>query len=133
LNALLRLVLAVDRDLSFCNRLGRRRDASHIALEALHVQRAVSKNEVGGTETIGGDFTLRKQRRGIETEELGVPRSAGQALIKKNISAIGFFGGEHAYDFDAARRDTLGQQRKRKAGEVEVSVDVEQLGEDDND
>jgi splicing factor 3B subunit 2 len=88
-------------------------------------------SEIGGTESIGGEFTLRKQRKGIETEEPGVPRSAGQVLPEKNISATGFFGGEHAYDLDAARRDTIGQQRKRKAGEVEVSVDVDQLGEDD--
>lgn len=88
-------------------------------------------SEVGGTESIGGEFTLRKQRKGIETEEPGMPRSAGQVLPEKNISATGFFGGEHAYDLDAARRDTLGQQRKRKAGEVELSVDVDQLGEND--
>ncbi|KAH7073800.1 hypothetical protein BKA63DRAFT_534181 [Paraphoma chrysanthemicola] len=88
-------------------------------------------SEVSGMESIGGEFTLRKQRKGIETEEPGVPRSAGQVLPEKNISASGFFGGEHAYDLDAARRDTLGQQRKRKAGEVEVSVDVDQLGEND--
>ncbi|KAH8701189.1 hypothetical protein GQ44DRAFT_744113 [Phaeosphaeriaceae sp. PMI808] len=88
-------------------------------------------SEVGGMESIGGEFTLRKQRKGIETEEPGIPRSAGQVLPEKNISATGFFGGEHAYDLDAARRDTFGQQRKRKAGEVEVSVDVDQLGEDD--
>jgi splicing factor 3B subunit 2 len=88
-------------------------------------------SEVGGTESIGGEFTLRKQRKGIETEEPGVPRSAGQILQEKSISATGFFGGEHAYDLDAARRDTLGQQRKRKAGEVELSVDVDQLGDDD--
>ncbi|KAF2826124.1 DUF382-domain-containing protein [Ophiobolus disseminans] len=88
-------------------------------------------SEMGGTESIGGEFTLRKQRKGIETEEPGVPRSAGQVLPEKNISATGFFGGEHAYDLDAARRDTFGQQRKRKAGEVELSVDVDQLDEDD--
>ncbi|EAT91417.1 hypothetical protein HBH56_085320 [Parastagonospora nodorum] len=88
-------------------------------------------SEYGGTESIGGDFTIRKQRKGIETEEPGVPRSAGQILPEKNISATGFFGGEHAYDLDAARRDALGQQRKRKAGEVDLSVDMDQLGEDD--
>lgn len=88
-------------------------------------------SDFGGTESIGGDFTIRKQRKGIETEEPGVPRSAGQILPEKNISATGFFGGEHAYDLDAARRDALGQQRKRKAGEVDLSVDMDQLGEDD--
>jgi splicing factor 3B subunit 2 len=88
-------------------------------------------SEAGGTESIGGEFTLRKQRKGIETEEPGAPRSAGQILQEKSISATGFFGGEHAYDLDAARKDTFGQQRKRKAGEVELSVDVDQLDDDD--
>lgn len=83
-----------------------------------------------GTESIGGEFTLRKQRKGYETEEPGAPRSAFQVIPEKNISATGFFGGEHAYDLDAARRDAIGQ-RKRKAGEVEVSVDIDQLGDSD--
>ncbi|KAF2688661.1 DUF382-domain-containing protein [Lentithecium fluviatile CBS 122367] len=90
-------------------------------------------SEIGGTETIGGEFTLRKQRKGIETEEPSAPRSAFQVLPEKNIHATGFFGGEHAYDLDAARRDTLGDtnQRKRKAGDIEVSVDVDSLAEND--
>lgn len=89
-------------------------------------------SEIGGTESIGGEFTLRKQRKGIETEEPGAPRSAYQVLPEKNISATGFFGGEHAYDLDAARKDQLGAaQRKRKAGDVEVSVDIDQLGDSD--
>lgn len=89
-------------------------------------------SEIGGTESIGGEFTLRKQRKGIETEEPGAPRSAFTVLPEKNISATGFFGGEHAYDLDAARRDTLGQaQRKRKAGDVDISVDVDQLADSD--
>ena len=53
-------------------------------------------------------------------------------LPEKNISATGFFGGEHAYDLDAARRDALGNaQRKRKAGDIDVSVDVDQLADSD--
>lgn len=89
-------------------------------------------SEIGGAESIGGEFQLRKQRKGIETEEPGVPRSAGTVLPEKNISATGFFGGEHAYDLDAARRDALGHaQRKRKAGDIDVSVDVDQLADSD--
>ncbi|KAF2118862.1 hypothetical protein BDV96DRAFT_643032 [Lophiotrema nucula] len=89
-------------------------------------------SEIGGTESIAGEFTLRKQRRGIETEEPGAPRSAYQVLPEKNIQASGFFGGEHAYDLDAARKDRLGDSnRKRKAGDVEVSVDVDALTRDD--
>jgi splicing factor 3B subunit 2 len=89
-------------------------------------------SEIGGAESIGGEFQLRKQRKGIETEEPGAPRSAFTVLPEKNISATGFFGGEHAYDLDAAKRDSLGQaQRKRKAGDVDVSVDVDQLADSD--
>ena len=89
-------------------------------------------SEIGGTETIGGEFTLRKQRKGIETEEPGAPRSAYKVLPEKNIQSSGFFGGEHAYDLDAARKDTFGDsQRKRKAGDVDVSVDVDALADSD--
>jgi splicing factor 3B subunit 2 len=89
-------------------------------------------SEIGGAESIGGEFQLRKQRKGIETEEPGAPRSAFTVLPEKNISATGFFGGEHAYDLDAARRDALGQsQKKRKAGDIDVSVDVDQLADSD--
>ncbi|KAF2878325.1 splicing factor 3b [Massariosphaeria phaeospora] len=91
-------------------------------------------SEIGGTETLGGEFTLRKQRKGIETEEPGAaPRSAFQILPEKSIESTGFFGGEYAYDLDAARRDTLGadNRRKRKAGDVEMSVDVDTLADND--
>ena len=47
-------------------------------------------------------------------------------------AATGFFGGEHAYDLDAARKDQLGAaQRKRKASDVDISVDVDQLADSD--
>lgn len=88
-------------------------------------------SEAGGIESIGGEFTLRKQRKGIETEEPGVPRSAYQVIPERSAQATGFMGGEYVYDLDAARRDALGQQRKRKVGEVDVSVDVDALGDDD--
>ncbi|PSN68476.1 DUF382-domain-containing protein [Corynespora cassiicola Philippines] len=85
--------------------------------------------EIGGTESIGGEFTLRKQRAGIATEEPGARRSAYQVLEQKEIQSTGFFGGEHAYNLDTARRDTFGNdsQRKRKAGDIDVSVDVDAL------
>lgn len=89
-------------------------------------------SEIGGAESISGEFQLRKQRKGIETEEPGAPRSAYTVLPEKNISATGFFGGEHAYDLDAARRDALGHaQKKRKAGDIDVSVDIDQLADSD--
>lgn len=88
-------------------------------------------SEIGGMESIGGEFTLRKQRRGVETEEPQGPRSAYQVIPEKDIKATGFFGGEHAYDLDAARKDTFGNNRKRKAGDVDISVDVDALGDAD--
>ncbi|KAF2800492.1 DUF382-domain-containing protein [Melanomma pulvis-pyrius CBS 109.77] len=89
--------------------------------------------EIGGIESISGEFTLRKNRKGIETEEPGAPRSAYQVLPEKSIQATGFFGGEHAYDLDAAKRDTFGgdNKKKRKAGDIDVSVDVDALGDND--
>ncbi|KAF1961505.1 splicing factor 3b [Byssothecium circinans] len=94
---------------------------------------AVPLSEFGGTETIAGDFALRKARQGVDTEEPGAPKSAYQVLPEKNIQASGFFGGEHAYDLDAARRDTFGDNgpRKRKAGDIDVSVDVDALASSD--
>lgn len=99
-----------------------------------HTFATAMPSEIGGTETIAGEFTLRKQqRRGFDTEEPAVQRSAYQVLPEKDIQSTGFFGGEHAYDLDAAQRDTFGNnnQRKRKAGDIEVSVDVDSLAAND--
>ncbi|KAF2640605.1 DUF382-domain-containing protein [Massarina eburnea CBS 473.64] len=94
---------------------------------------AVPLSDIGGTETIAGEFALRKGRKGMDTEEPVASRSAYQVLPQRDISATGFFGGEHAYDLDAARRDTFGGdgQRKRKAGDIDVSVDVDALADGD--
>jgi splicing factor 3B subunit 2 len=93
-------------------------------------------SEFGGAESIGGEFTLRKQRRGTETEESTAPRSAYQVLPEHSIRAQGFFGGERAYDLKAAQQNlpVLGEEnnrRKRKAGDVDVSMDVDALARDD--
>ena len=95
-----------------------------------------------GTQSMAEEFNLRKQRRGTETEESHHPRSAGQVLNERNIRAEGFFGGERAYDLNAGRgsgtvsnvpvlgdRDERG--RKRKAGDLDVSMDVDALERDD--
>ncbi|KAF2092913.1 DUF382-domain-containing protein [Rhizodiscina lignyota] len=95
--------------------------------------------ELGGAESVGGEFTLRKQKRGTETEESKYKsRSAGQVLQEKKISTQGFFGGERAYDISSAQQNrdmpVLGEddnRRKRKAGDVDVSVDVDALERDD--
>lgn len=103
----------------------------------------------GGTETPGGiatsvptdypgargmpdDVNLRKQRHGTETEASNHPRSAGTVLNERNISAEGFFGGERAYDLSGA--PVLGQEergRKRKVGDVDVSVDPENMSKEE--
>ncbi|KAF2205422.1 DUF382-domain-containing protein [Delitschia confertaspora ATCC 74209] len=91
-------------------------------------------SEYGDTETHGGEFTLRKQRKGTETEEPTGPRSAYQVIPEQNIRAEGFFGGERAYDLKAAKgKDMIGEDssRKRKVGDVDISVDVDALARGD--
>lgn len=85
-----------------------------------------------GTESVAGDFTLRKQRKGTETEEDVRPRQAGTVLQERNIQSSGFFGGERAYDLKGANEHlpVLGKEentKKRKAGDVELSMDVDEL------
>lgn len=93
--------------------------------------------EIGGVESVGGDFILRKQARGTDTEEPSGPRSAYQVLPEQNIRSQGFFGGERAYDLKGASGQhipMLGAEngsRKRKVGDVDVSVDVDSLERDD--
>lgn len=103
--------------------------------------------EIGTMEDIEGDFALRKEKRGPRGTESelpaaaaaprggGPPRQAGMVLKERNIKAEGFFGGERAYDLSQtgpaldSREYERGQERgqKRKAGEVEVSVDMDSL------
>ena len=55
-------------------------------------------SEYPGDMSVSGDFDLRKQRRGTETEESIHPRSAYTVIPEQQIQAKGFFGGEKAYD-----------------------------------
>ncbi|KAK5703215.1 hypothetical protein LTR97_004164 [Elasticomyces elasticus] len=99
--------------------------------------------DFGGIHSMGGEeFNLRKQRRGTETEESSHPRSAGQVLQERSIRAEGFFGGEKAYTIAGTSAlppppnvPVLGQDsgsgRKRKAGDLDVSVDPEALERED--
>jgi splicing factor 3B subunit 2 len=93
-----------------------------------------------GTQSMADEFNLRKQRRGDATEESHQPRSAGTVLNERSIRNEGFFGGERAYDLSNSRggppipvlgsdRDDRG--RKRKAGDLDVSVDTDALERDD--
>lgn len=97
---------------------------------------SAAPTEIGGLESVSGDFTLRKEKRGTETEEHTGPRSAYQVLPEQNIRSQGFFGGERAYDMSSARQNVpvLGQEtgsRKRKVGDIDVSVDIDALERDD--
>ena len=96
--------------------------------------------DFGGTRSMAEEFDLRKQRRGTETEESHHGgRQAGQVLRERSIRAEGFFGGQHAYDLNASNAPSnvprLGEQddrgRKRKAGDLDVSIDADALERDD--
>lgn len=90
--------------------------------------------EYGGTQSVAGEFTLRKEKRGTETEEpSGPPRAAYQVLREQAAPTSGFFGSERTYDIKGAQQaPLLGQEtRKRKVGDVDVSVDLDQLERDD--
>ena len=90
-------------------------------------------SEFGATENVSGEFDVRKHHRGTETEESVHPRSAYQVIPEKQTSVQGFFGGDRAYDLSssAGAHPVLGvddQSRKRKKpGDVEVSVDIDAL------
>ncbi|KAK5115059.1 hypothetical protein LTR62_001756 [Meristemomyces frigidus] len=92
--------------------------------------------DFGGTQSMAGDFDLRRQKRGTETEESMHPRSAGTILQERAIRAEGFFGGEKAYNLSNTNQHVpvLGQEQrgaKRKAGDLDVSVDVDALERED--
>jgi len=95
-------------------------------------------SEYSGDTSLGGDFDLRKQRRGTETEESSQPRSAYTVIPERQIRAEGFFGGERAYDVGGAQNahlPVLGQEddsRKRKRpGDVDVALDPDSLQSED--
>lgn len=89
--------------------------------------------EIGTTENISGEFDVRKHHRGTETEESVHPRSAYQVIPERQTNVSGFFGGDRAYDLSSSsgKPPVLGvddQTRKRKKpGDVEVSVDLDTL------
>lgn len=86
-------------------------------------------SDVGGMESVAGDFNLRKHR-GHETEEPSAPRHAGQVLEEHAQSISGFMGSDKRYNIsNPANIPMLGSQdsRKRKAGDVDISVDIDAL------
>ncbi|KAH8820602.1 hypothetical protein F5884DRAFT_719838 [Xylogone sp. PMI_703] len=92
-------------------------------------------SEYHGEISVGGEFDLRKQRRGTETEESVHPRSAYTVIPERQIRAEGFFGGERAYDVRAAQQNShlpvLGQddegRKRKKPGDVDVALDPDML------
>jgi splicing factor 3B subunit 2 len=96
-------------------------------------------SEFGGMESVAGNFALQKQRRGTETEESTGPRTAWQVIPEQASKISGFFGSDRTYDLKATQAANknipmLGSEdnrRKRKVGDVEVSVDVDVLTRDD--
>lgn len=91
-------------------------------------------SEYPGDMSVGGDFDLRKQRRGTETEESVHPRSAYTIIPEQQIQAKGFFGGEKAYDVRNAQNahlPVLGQdddsRKRKKPGDVDVALDPDSL------
>jgi splicing factor 3B subunit 2 len=95
-------------------------------------------SEYPGDMSVGGDFDLRKHKRGTETEESIHPRSAYTVIPERQIRAEGFFGGERAYDVRGAQNShlpVLGQEdesrKRKKPGDVDVSLDPDSLQNED--
>ncbi|KAL3421264.1 hypothetical protein PVAG01_07709 [Phlyctema vagabunda] len=95
-------------------------------------------SEYPGDASVGGDFDLRKTKRGTETEESTHPRSAYTVIPERQIRAEGFFGGERAYDVRNAQNanlPVLGQEeesrKRKKPGDVDVALDPDSLLSED--
>jgi splicing factor 3B subunit 2 len=98
---------------------------------------SVAPSEFSGVQSVGGEFTLKKQHHGTDADE-NHPRSAYQVLPEQATRTQGFFGSDRVYDLTAAKANAnvplLGSEenrRKRKVGDVDVSVDVDALERED--
>lgn len=88
-----------------------------------------------GVETsVAGEMDLRKERRGVDTEESSAPRSAYTVLPERQVRAEGFFGSDRVYDIKAAQRSgmpVLGadddSRKRKKPGDVDIALDVDSL------
>lgn len=93
-------------------------------------------NGASGVESsMAGEFDLRKQRRGYETEEsAGPPRSAYQVIPERQARAEGFFGSDRVYDL-SKNKPVLGQEddsrKRKKPGDIDVALDPEALASHD--
>lgn len=87
------------------------------------------------TEAMSGEFDLRKNRRGHETEESMHPRSAYTVVPERQARAEGFFGSDRTYDLSKSGQGdmrVLGQDddrghKRKKPGDIDVAVDPEAL------
>ncbi|KAM0801192.1 hypothetical protein BDR22DRAFT_805090, partial [Usnea florida] len=90
-------------------------------------------SEYGGAESVAGEFDLRKQRRGIDTEESTHHRTAYQVIPEQQARVSGFFGGDRTYDLKAAQSSlpVLGQEdqnrKRKKPGDVDVAMNPDEL------
>ncbi|KAJ5775964.1 uncharacterized protein N7511_000975 [Penicillium nucicola] len=94
-------------------------------------------SEFVGTESVSGEFDVRKHHRGTETEESVHPRSAYQVIPERQTNVQGFFGGDRAYDLagSSGKPPVLGaddsNRKRKKPGDVEVSVDLDAIQSND--
>jgi splicing factor 3B subunit 2 len=90
-------------------------------------------SDIGGMESVADDFNLRKHR-GFDTEETPGPRQAYQVLEEQATYITGFMGSDKRYNLGNSQASIpmLGSQdsRKRKIGDVEVSMDLDALQRD---
>jgi splicing factor 3B subunit 2 len=99
-----------------------------------------SDHAPSGVETsMAGEFDLRKNRRGYETEEssYGAPRSAYQVIPERATRVEGFFGSDKTYDLSKGAMPhhgapVLGQEddggrKRKKPGDVDVALDPDAL------
>lgn len=90
-------------------------------------------SEYGGAESVAGEFDLRKQRRGTDTEESTHHRTAYQVIPEQQARVSGFFGGDRTYDLKAAQSSlpVLGQEdqnrKRKKPGDVDVAMNPDEL------
>lgn len=95
---------------------------------------------LGVDANMAGEFDLRKQRRGYETEESSVggpPRSAYTVIPERQAQAQGFFGSDRTYDLSRSSgggpavpvlgQDDDGARKRKKPGDVDVALDPDAL------
>jgi len=89
----------------------------------------------GVESSMAGEFDLRKQRRGYETEEsVAGPRSAYTVIPERQAQAQGFFGSDRVYDLSKNKtgvpvlgQDEDGGRKRKKPGDVDVALDPDAL------